>query len=97
MIIIITEMAVLYVAGYLIEERLLIYEDNISNKFRILKERHIQMRKPYQLPGWTKNSSYYIVLRSGIELNSFIMANGIAVTNRNKYLPIIVYLCTNLN
>ena len=20
--------------------------------------RHIQMRKPYQLPGWTKNSSY---------------------------------------
>ena len=34
-------------------------EDNIPNKFRILKERHIQMRKPYRLPGWTKNSSYY--------------------------------------
>ena len=39
------------------------------------------MRKPYQLPAWTKNSSYYnyIVPRSGIELttshlHSFIMA-----------------------
>ena len=37
------------------------------------------MRKPYQLPGWTKNSSYYIVPRSGIEpttsrLHNFIMA-----------------------
>ena len=35
-------------AGYLVEKRR-----------RILKERHIRMRKPYQLPGWTKNSSYY--------------------------------------
>ena len=35
------------------------YWDNIPNKFRILKERYIQMRKPYQSPGWTKNSSYY--------------------------------------
>ena len=51
-IIIIAEMAVFNVAGYFIE-------DNIPNKFRILKGRHIQMRKPYQLPGWTKNSSYY--------------------------------------
>ena len=37
------------------------------------------MRKPYQLPGWTTNSSYYIVPRSGIELttsrlHSFTMA-----------------------
>ena len=37
------------------------------------------MRKPYQLPGWTKNSSYCIVPRSGIELttsrlHSFIVA-----------------------
>ena len=51
------------VAGYLIEERrrwpVIYHEDNIPNKFRILKEKHIQMRKPYQLPGWTKNSSYY--------------------------------------
>ena len=38
---------------------LLPHEDNILNKFRILKERHIQMRKPYQVPGWTKNSPYY--------------------------------------
>ena len=65
-VIIIAEMAVFNVAGYLIEERrrwpvilLLPHGDNIPNKFRILKERHIQMRKPYQLPGWTKNSSYY--------------------------------------
>ena len=34
------------------------HEDNIPNKSRILKEMHIQMRKPYQLPGLTKNSSY---------------------------------------
>ena len=26
-----------------------------------MKERHDQMRKPYQSPGWTENSSYYIV------------------------------------
>ena len=47
-------MAVFNEAGYLTEERrrwpvilLLPHEDNISNKIRILKERHIQMRKPY--------------------------------------------------
>ena len=84
--VIIAEMAVFNVAGYLIEDRrrglqlLLPHEDNIPNKFIILKERHIQTRKPYQLPGWTKNSSYYIIVsRSGIELttsrlHSFIMA-----------------------
>ena len=51
-------MAVFYVAGYLIEERrrwpitvLLPREDNVPNKFRILKERHVRMRKPYQSPG----------------------------------------------
>ena len=58
---------------------MLAHEYSILNKFRILKERHIRMRKPYRLPGWTKNSSY-IVLRSGIELTtsrlySFIVAN----------------------
>ena len=61
-IIIIAQTAVFNVAGYLIEERRrwpVITGDNIPNKFRILKERHIQMRKAYQLPGWTKNSSYY--------------------------------------
>ena len=30
------------------------------NKFRIWKERHVQMRKPYQSPGSDENSSYYI-------------------------------------
>ena len=65
LIIIITEMAVFNVAGYLIEKAqvacnlLLPHVDNIPNKLRILKERHVQMRKPYQFPGWTKNSSYY--------------------------------------
>ena len=55
-----------YVAGYLIEERrrwpviTASPEDNVLNKFRILKERHVQMRKPYQSPGRMKNSSYYI-------------------------------------
>ena len=53
----------------------------MPNKFRILKGRHIQIRKPYQLPGRTKNSSYYcIVPRSGLKLttyrlHSFIMAD----------------------
>ena len=56
-----------YVAGYLIEERrrrpviTASHEDNVLNKFRILKERHVQMRIPYyQSPGRMKNSSYYI-------------------------------------
>ena len=35
------------------------HEDDILNKFRIWNERHLQVRKPYQLPGWTKNSPYY--------------------------------------
>ena len=37
-----------------------VHEDNVLNKFRIWKERHVQMRKPYQSPGRMKNSSYYI-------------------------------------
>ena len=37
------------------------HEDDILNKFRIWNERHLQVRKPYQLPGWTKNSPYYNV------------------------------------
>ena len=60
-------MAVFYVAGYLIEERRRWPVITASSrgqcskyKFRILKERHIQMRKPYQSPGRMKNSSYYI-------------------------------------
>ena len=53
-------MAVFNVAGYLVEERCRwpVITASPRNKFRILKERHIQMRKLYQLPGWTKNSSY---------------------------------------
>ena len=45
------------VAGYLIEERrrwpviTASLEDNVLNKFRIWKERHVQVRKPYQSPG----------------------------------------------
>ena len=31
------------------------HEDDILNKFEIWNERHLQVRKPYQLPGWTKN------------------------------------------
>ena len=38
---------------------MILHEDNILNKFRIWKERHIRMRKLYQLSGWTKNSSYH--------------------------------------
>ena len=50
-------MAVFYVAGYLIEERrrwpviTASPRGHVLNKFRILKERHVQMRKPYQSPG----------------------------------------------
>ena len=41
---------------------MLLQEDNVLNKFRIWKERHIYSdeRKPYQSPGRMKNSSYYI-------------------------------------
>ena len=31
--------------------QMILHEDNVLNKFRILKERHVQMRKPYQSPG----------------------------------------------
>ena len=37
------------------------HKDNVLNKFRIWKERHVQMRKPFQSPVRMKNSSYYIV------------------------------------
>ena len=37
---------------------MLSHEDNIPNKFRIWKERHIRMKKPYQLPGRTKHAPY---------------------------------------
>ena len=47
------------------------------SKFRILKERHVQMRKPYQSPGRMKNSPLEIKFlldillpRSGIELTA---------------------------
>ena len=49
------------------------HEDNVLNKFRIWKERHIQMREnraSHQSPGRMKNSSYYMP-RSGFELTTF--------------------------
>ena len=67
-IIIMAGMAVFFMllaSGYLIEERrrwpviLLPREDNVLNKFRILNESHVHMRKPYQSNGKMKNSSYY--------------------------------------
>ena len=48
-------MAVFNVFGYTIEEMRrwpVITAYNIANKFRILKERHIQMRKPYIPVAW---------------------------------------------
>ena len=41
---------------------LLRHEDNVLNKFRIWKERHVQMRgnRARHAPGRMKNSSYYI-------------------------------------
>ena len=59
-------MAVFFnVAGYVIEERRrwpVITASDTRTTFQInsefLKERHI-LRKPYQLFGWTKNSSCY--------------------------------------
>ena len=38
------------------------YEDNVLNKLRMLMERHVQMRKPYQSPGRMKNKSYYMYI-----------------------------------
>ena len=37
---------------------MLLHEDNIQNKFAILNERRIRTIQPYELPGWTNNSSY---------------------------------------
>ena len=54
---------------------LLPHEDNIPNQFGILKERHIQMRKPYQLSGWTKNSSYYSQGYNFHKVHNFIMSH----------------------
>ena len=60
-------MAVFNVAGYLIIEESrrstvisVPHEDNVLNKFRIWKERHVQMRKPFQSPGRMKNSIDYL-------------------------------------
>ena len=38
------------------------HEDDILNKFIIRNERHLQVRKPYQLPGWMKSWPYYNAL-----------------------------------
>ena len=63
-------MAFFNVAGYVLDRRKAqmacnycfpTRKINVLNKFRILKERHVHMRKPYQSPGRMKNSSYYIV------------------------------------
>ena len=65
-------MAVINVAGYLREETQMVcnlilpHEDDILNKFRIWNERHLQVRKPYQLPGWTK-TRLTIMPRPGFE------------------------------
>ena len=99
-IIIIAEMGVFNVAGYLIdiEERrrwpaITAHGDNIPNKFRILKERHIQMIEPYQLPGCTKNSLYYIVPRSLIELTTSRLHSFIVAKVFNDTYVISRYLC----
>ena len=49
------------------------FEDNVLNKFRIRKERHIPVSKPYELSDWMKNSSRYnesVVVRSDDGLHS---------------------------
>ena len=55
-------MAFFNVAGYLTERRrwpiiIASREVNVLNKFRIRKDRHVQIRKPYQSPGRMKDSS----------------------------------------
>ena len=54
-------MAFFNVTGYLTERRrwpisIASHEVNVLNKFRIRKERHVQIRKPYQSPGRMKDS-----------------------------------------
>ena len=45
--------------------------ENIPNKFRILKERHIQLRKPHQLVELVGLKTHpAIVTRSGIEITT---------------------------
>ena len=63
------------VAGYLIEEKrrwpiiTASPEDNVLNQFRIWKDRHVQMRET-RTSHRMKNSSYYVLPRSGIELTT---------------------------
>ena len=98
-------MAVFNVAGYLIEERrrwsaiTASHEDNIPNKFRILKERHIQMKKTYrfQLSKNQTSSSCLvgpknhptIVSRSGIDLTTSRPPASIASSWPRCRMPII--------
>ena len=56
-------MTVINAAGYHREAQMvcnvmLPHEDDILNKFGIWNEKNLQVRKPYQLPGWTKHSPY---------------------------------------
>ena len=53
------------------------YRDNIPNKLQILKERHIQMRKPYQLQLVGLKTHPTIVPRSGFKLTTSRLHNVI--------------------
>ena len=41
------------------------HDDNVLNKFRIWKERHVQMRKPYQSPGSDETNHHTIIAPVG--------------------------------
>ena len=61
------------------------HEDNILNQFRIWKEMHIRMRKPYRLLGSTKNSSYY---SAPVGVQTHELPHSIASTRPGYPMPL---------
>ena len=58
---------------------MLLHGENIPNKFRILKERHIQLRKPHQLVELVGLKTHLaIVPRSGIKITTSLLHSFMA-------------------
>ena len=69
---------------------LLPHKDNIPNKFRILKERHVRMRQPYQLPVGLKTRPTIVPRRAGA--NSGPELELLANSNSNSGIGIGIEL-----
>ena len=70
-----------------------------NNKFRILKERHVQMRKPYQSPGRMKFFSYYIAPVGDWthDLPHTVASNMVKVSHSDTDLSAYIFLIFQSN